>query len=1095
MARFDVRNSRVKTIRRLVAYALLPILLWVFYIAAGRALCYIAMRQIAGLTNTKITTESVEFHTDGSVYIKNLVIGPYNVRNPYEKPSNETILSADNVYARFSLRSFLSLRPRLKVIDVSNFVFNARHDLDTGQWNLSALKIMPLKNRSGAIPSIHLAGGMLEYTKVSQGRAWVALRTPLDARFDLEEKNERGYSFEITTATMASGFGKSRLTGHWTPGRVTLAGGMSSVDVPKLEMAGIVDVLAAELTYDQDDAFTLKLKIKGLDSKRSPALRELASAGPAFLEKSGPLAALQKFFEQYEPSGKIDLDLQASGNLKRLSASTLSGTVYCRDVAFCDQKFRYPIKHLAGRIDFTEHSVKLNNLIGKHGDVELFFDGSSKDAGSCWQYQIRIRSDKMSLDSDLYDALNTREQKFWYDFSPTGFAAIDCRLSRTSPTEKHDKLTVELRGGSAVYRHFPYPLKNLSGGLTFDGNNVTFSHVVSQAGERKIDVNGEIRTDPSESLSYDVSIQVNNIPLDSTLEAALPQRQKDVYRQFSPAGIADGRIDVSATNGQPMSFTADLSFKKTSLNCDLLPFAISDLTARAVFTPDLIVVKDFSGRHKNGLVSLTGQIRPLPEHGQCLYDVALKLDQTQLNSDLLNLLPPSLKGIVSDLKPEGKVNARLDLNKTSLAKPPEYSATLKCLNDSIILPSQCYLLKNITGTLTIDADQIKLDNIAAVIGDDVPIDATQPTIKLNGRIAMSDQAFSSAVLDLDANDVRFDEQLARALPLHVQPLYDELSPDGTFDLNFKNIHVLRTDNGGESIDFAGAVRLNTCGFNVSGSKMELDAALTTEGTYKTGEGLTACRAILDDGTIRIKGKSLTGLKANVLYDPSARQWSTEDLVADFYGGKLKGKLTFKQPAGQAGEYVLETGFDNVDLKQFLADTDRQQVPQNGHTSGKMSGSFSVSAQIDDNASRIGACKLKINDMQVGKLSPLAKLLIVVQLTEPQAYAFDQMFVDSYIKHNLLLVKKLDLSGRDIAFYGSGQMNLQTQNVDLSLIARGRRLATDDPSIFQSLTEGLGQGVVRMNVTGNFHDPKVTTKALPVIESTLQILGGKPAPPG
>jgi len=134
----------------------------------------------------------------------------------------------------------------------------------------------------------------------------------------------------------------------------------------------------------------------------------------------------------------------------------------------------------------------------------------------------------------------------------------------------------------------------------------------------------------------------------------------------------------------------------------------------------------------------------------------------------------------------------------------------------------------------------------------------------------------------------------------------------------------------------------------------------------------------------------------------------------------------------------------------------------------------------------------MSDMQVGQLSPLAKLLQVLKLTEPKDYAFDQMFVDSYIRRNDLLVKKLDLSGRAVAFYGSGRMDLQTRNVDLALTARGRRLATADPSVLQSLTEELGRAVVKMEVTGDFYDPKVTTKALPVIGETLQILGTKPA---
>jgi hypothetical protein len=130
-------------------------------------------------------------------------------------------------------------------------------------------------------------------------------------------------------------------------------------------------------------------------------------------------------------------------------------------------------------------------------------------------------------------------------------------------------------------------------------------------------------------------------------------------------------------------------------------------------------------------------------------------------------------------------------------------------------------------------------------------------------------------------------------------------------------------------------------------------------------------------------------------------------------------------------------------------------------------------------------------MQFGKLSPLGKLLQVLKLTESKDFAFDKMFVDSYIRRNDLLVKKLDLSGQAVAFYGSGLMDLKTRNVDLVLTARGRRLATDDPSVWQSLTEGLGRAVIKMKVTGDFYDPDVKTEALPVIGDTLRILGKKP----
>ena len=198
-----------------------------------------------------------------------------------------------------------------------------------------------------------------------------------------------------------------------------------------------------------------------------------------------------------------------------------------------------------------------------------------------------------------------------------------------------------------------------------------------------------------------------------------------------------------------------------------------------------------------------------------------------------------------------------------------------------------------------------------------------------------------------------------------------------------------------------------------------------------------------------------------------------------------------QKDGSPMQYVLQTAFDNVDLKQFMSDTKVSREQTNSYTTGKMSGSLNLSSSVAEKNSRVGTCRLTIKNMQVGKMSPLANILQVLNLTEPSDYAFDSMFVDSYIRRNGLVVEKLDMSGKSVAFYGSGSIDLASGGVDLSLIARGHRLATDDPSILQSLTEGLGQAVVRMDVTGDYRNVKVATKALPVLQGTLQILGGKP----
>lgn len=1136
MVGLNIQNPRLKNVVRwLLGVLLLVVVLWLIFVLAGRALPHIAIGQIAELTNARVQVKSVDFNLDGSVFIEEFIIRPYRGLGP-----DDAILKAKTVYARFSIGSLLSLRPRLKEIEIDDFVFNAQYSLDIGRWNISSLKIKPRLSKrpaspakrgeqgAGEMPLVNLKRGKLTYSKVTNGRVKVVAEIPVDMRFGPDEERQDTYSFEITTAKLASGFGESHLRGFYQPprlatqggaakpGNIIFAGGISSVDIPALEMAWVIEVLAGELQYKGED-FSLKLSLKDFHSKESPSLDRIAQLAPSFLQDFGGFTALQRFFNRYVPAGCIDIYLETSGNLKRLRESNLSGKVYCKDVSICDNRFKYPIEHLTGEIDFTEKKVSMNNLCGKHGDVTLFFDGWSKGFGANWQYETRMTSDNMVLDKDLYDALNEGQKEFWKGFSPSGLAAVEYRLSQRSPTDTGNNLVVELLGTEAKYRHFPYPLKNLAGKLFFDESGITFSNVVSQVGERKIVVNGKAVTAGVDRPTYNVTIDVNNIPLDSTLESALSDVQRQLYAQFRPAGLADGEIKVfsSGEDANVADYIADLSFKNSSLDSTRIPLVISDITAEAVFTNDSIRIDSFAGRHAGGLLCLTGQARP-DERGQLRYNLKLDAKGAQLGEQLFDLLPEPLEKIVLEFQPDGKIDYKADLDKTDPDPNdyPDYNIDVACLNDSINCKWFTYPLKDITGNLTITKDFIKLRDIVAVAAEGIHIEepnlaetlpsASAPAkagVKINGEAILADSVFRSGWFELSARNILLDEQLGIALPESHKVFYSQLSPTGRFDVDSFGIKVSSDEDGEKYIDFDGTIRLKDCNLDLSAAVTGLDVTLKTKGSYKTGEGFQWGNVMLLADTFRIEGKAFTELQADIYCDPDRQKWFTENLVADCYGGRLTGRFGFTQPTRMNSEYLLQVGFDDVDVKQFLSDTaDKPQTSNNksglnnDHTTGKMSGSLSISGRSDDVSSRIGMCKLAISDMQVGKLSPLAKLLQVLKVTEPKDYAFDRMQVDSYIRRDNLLFEKFDLSGSSVAFNGTGRMDLQSKNVELILNARGERLTTADPSLLQSLAEGLGVAVVRMEVSGSVYDPQVEVKALPVIEDSLQILGTKEPKP-
>jgi hypothetical protein len=649
-------------------------------------------------------------------------------------------------------------------------------------------------------------------------------------------------------------------------------------------------------------------------------------------------------------------------------------------------------------VDFTEQSAVLNNLCGYHDDVELFFDGFTREFGPNRKYDVRITSDNMALDQDLYEALTPRQKKFWSLFSPTGLAAIDYRLNRYPPADKERSLAVQLLGTDAAYSNFPYPLKNLSGTLLFDYDTVTASDLVSETDGSKITINGKATACRTDRPISDFRVKAENVPLDSTLASALPPAQKPLYDRLCMAGSADADIKVFTPRQDlsPTSFVADVFFKEASLKASFLEFAqpaetspdsptkekspltFSDVSAQAVFTPDLIRIEEFAGRCKFGAASVTGRILP----GEQV----------------------SLSEVASELRPEGKVNLGVAVSKSPANERTDYKMTVDFLDNSVNSRKFPYPLKDITGSLTVTGDTVIFDDIVATPADGNHVIPGAPPIKINGQVTFSDETPEAGQCKVSNGDVAFVAE-----------------------------------------------------------------------------------------SLRIKGAALANLTAGICYDPNRQNWLARNLLADCYGGRLAGKLELRQSTDDAYEYLLQTGFENVDLKEFLADiTQRQDAQSNNHnhTTGRMSGSLNVAGRTGESLPRIGRCSLEITDMQVGKLSPLAKLLYVLNLTGPKDFAFERMLVDAYINNNKVFIESFDLSGDAIAFGGSGSLDMQNRMVDLTLTVRGRRLSTAEPSVLQSLPDALGGAVVRMEVTGNVYDPQVETRTLPVIADSLNILGTK-----
>jgi hypothetical protein len=980
-----------KAIRWFLEFMAFGISIWLAFAIGSRLLPQIAINQLSDLTNTRIDVKSIEFRFDGSVFINDLVIKP---KNPADY--DNSILKAGTVRVHFRLRSLLMLSPKVKEVFVDDFTLRIQYDSNSDEWNLSGMKVQLPGGKIGRLPLVWLENGTIEYSKVIDGYVRVIASSPVSAGFRPAKKIVGGYSFDISSAGKQD-LSKSAIFGNWKPGKIELGGRISSNDVPGFERTWTVRAIDANLNYEPNGLYMLTAKVKGFTSPASETRNLFAFDTKSVADKAPFINALQMFFSQYNPSGVIDIDLQASGDLKRLNESKIGGKVTCNDVVLCDRNFPYPVEHLRGEVELTETSVKFSNIAARHGAVELAFDGWVKDFGADYKYNLQIISNNMLLDNDLYNAINREEQKFWKEFSPSGLAATNYSRSKLPDGDK-SVLTVQLLDVQGKYAGLGYPLKNMTGRMIFTDGNMIIDGVTSEWGQRKITINGKVGLEYAGHPLYDIVAKCENMPLDATLEEALPAAQKEFYDQFESHGLFDMTISVASTDKGDM-FTAEVFPKNSSLKAKALPIPIDDVTGKVVFTPEAIDINGIEGHYKGGTVKFSGKAWLAADQKEPGYCLSMRAVKVGLGEDLTDMLPGSLGKVMGQLRVGGEVNLMADISKNADGNCGNNQFVIECSGNTMdcnLLPES---LRDITGSIAVTQSNITIDSIttrATHIVRGLPVESM---MRLAGSMSLS-----------EANGPADD------------------------------IHV----TGGE-INFSGQ-------------------------------------------NIRFKKKSIAKIDTIMSYDAEARQWRSRYFVADYYDGKMTGKLQLTKSDKGGLDYLLETSVDRADLKKFLSDTDKEVRPDEHYSTGSINGSLNITGSLDGDNIHLGRCRVKITDMQVGKLSPIAKLLVVLNLTEPSDYAFDQMTIDAYIQNNKMFIRQVDLSGKAVALSGSGWFDLKTDDIKMTLTARSPRLASVSPSVLQSLTEGLSRAVVRVDVKGKISDPQITTMPLPVIKETLEIFG-------
>ncbi|MBN1818192.1 MAG: hypothetical protein JW828_12600, partial [Sedimentisphaerales bacterium] len=760
---------------------------------------------------------------------------------------------------------------------------------------------------------------------------------------------------------------------------------------------------------------------------------------------------LKELLNQYQPQGRGDLELSWTGRLNDLANSKLKGLVRCRDITVVNTKFPYPLEHITGLLEVTESSLNLTNLRGRHGDVEVLVEGRSQKTPQGVERHLRLVSENMRLDEDLYKALDDRQKDLWYTFSPSGRARIDYHFRKTPDRGASAEGKVELLEVDAVFQHFPYPLTHLTGLLLLDPNRVELKDVVSQEKDRRILLNGAVTEIQSEHPRFNIIIDANNIPIDDTLKTALPAQQREFYESFQVDATTDVRIKIfpNEVGRRPVEYIAWATIKDASLVYEKLPLPLTGVFARAKLTPDVVILEEMRGQNGEGTVHASGYIWPITDRqeqtGLCL---TIQARELELKEQWLGSLPEKAAKVVEQVHPTGRVNIDAQLNRNT---PPQSCldnrVVVECLGNGLTYEQFPYPVENLTGRI----------------------------ILVDGRVTLEDIIVPEMVIT---------PQLADALSGSARQFVLGLEPKGTLEVRIDHaVYEYGPDDPGR-VDFGGEVRFHDCGIGRSRVVTDLNGRSSGTGRYIIGQGLLAANGIVEASTLKIKGREVTWLRADVVYDPNEGTFVSRNFGARCYDGKVLGDMTIHRPTRGGMAYALDVLFDEVAFSGLAT----EQMVTSGQTSprrpGWASGALQVRGALGSENSLMGRLSAGVTDVEVARRSLLGKVLAALQMNEPTDYMFHAVTADAYLRGSEVIFERVTMMGRSLVLEGTGRLDLESLNVHLTF--KAGRTTPEGPSFLASLAAALGSAMVKVEVRGNIDDPKIATDALPAMARPLQM---------
>ncbi len=795
---------------------------------------------------------------------------------------------------------------------------------------------------------------------------------------------------------------------------------------------------------------------------------------------------LRKFFVDYDPYGKLDLDLRFSREADSPGTIRMEGTIQPQGVSASARWFPYPLDDVYGEVRFEGRDVYLEALHGIHGSGDVTIDGHVDRRTRHPAVDLDIQGTGVPLDTDLYSSLHERYQAVWERFTPRGTANIHARLRRSGyatgapkPPWKNS-ITIDLTGTQASIPPYPHPLKNLHGRLEVESDHIRMEQLTAQCAGASVLIDGSAVLHTGKRASIDLHVDAKGLRLDESLGVALPPEGRAAFAQFQPSG----NVDLSGTlktEGEDSALVWDMRacVSNTRVCYEHFPYSIEDVRGEIALRPNRISILNVHGRHGDAEIAAGGEVRRNANGFEA--DLTFDAGEIALDNELFDALPPPLKKVWRLLEPEGRVtiSTSLYIDSSGSRKIRRFRTEIRPIDARIRFRELPVPLSSVKGRILATHRHVEILSLQGKIGDG--------TIDISGQVDQTEPG-RRGTLTIHSRNMSFTEEMLEAMPESVRGLIRSMNPQGGFELLLDPIRFEIDDAGLTRWNFDGKLKLNDAHLRLGFEIGQCHGELSFHGSVDEQGRLTLdANAEMDRAVMA--GWHAEHVKATLTKMSDSNKILIEDVRADLYDGEA---TAFAEVVFGPNHSRYQASFTvrDIQLSKYLAAHRKESPrpapePERRETArGTISGNFMLRGQTGTGGYREGAGEVFISEAQIWKLPIVFAIFQVLNLT-PDENIFHDGRMRFFLTGDLLTFQKIDLQGKAMSFVGGGRMDLRSKQLDVTLLA-GSPVRIRIP-LLTDLLEGASREMMELRVRGTLEKPDIQPQPLKSLSAALKTL--------